>query len=128
MKIIMRLMLKVFIINFLLLIHIPLLSQNKTDVMLFGHVTNAKTGEHIPFATIKVKGTKYGTMTDKSGHYKLANIPVGNLTLIAQVVGYKQLEKDVTTELNKGIQIYFELEEDVLNMESIVVTATKSKH
>ncbi len=60
---------------------INLNAQNKTDVMLFGHVVNATNGEHIPYATVKVKGTRYGTITDKSGHYKLANIPVGTLTI-----------------------------------------------
>ncbi len=103
-------------------------AQNKTDVMLFGHVVNATNREHIPYATVKVKGTKFGTITDKSGHYKLANIPVGNVTIQVIAVGYKQQEKVITTELNKSIQLFFEMEEDVLNMESIVVTATKTQH
>ena len=68
-------------------------SQEKTDAMLFGDVKSAKTKEHISYATIVVKGTTIGTTTDGSGHYKLANLPVGKCTIVARAVGYKSEER-----------------------------------
>ena len=37
--------------------------QTKTDTSISGHVTDAKTGEHLPFITIMLKGTNIGTQT-----------------------------------------------------------------
>ncbi|HOF16206.1 MAG TPA: TonB-dependent receptor [Bacteroidales bacterium] len=103
-------------------------SQEKTDAMLFGDVKSAKTKEHISYATIVVKGTTIGTTTDGSGHYKLANLPVGKCTIVARAVGYKSEEREVIMEKGKAVKIFFELEEDVLLLDQVVVTATRSEH
>jgi len=49
-------------------------------------------GEHIPFATVTVKGTTIGTTTDETGHYQLINLPVGTITIRAQSLGHKPKE------------------------------------
>jgi len=103
-------------------------SQEKTDAMLFGHVISAKTQEHLPFSTVMVKGTTIGTTTDGTGHYKLANLPVGKHTIVARAIGYKQQEVEVVLEQGKAVKIFFELEEDALSLEQIVVTATRTEH
>ena len=96
--------------------------------MLFGHVTSASTGEHIPYVTIQVKGTTVGTLTDASGHFKLANIPLGKQTVQVKLLGYKTLEKEFVFEQGKGMKFYPELETDALNLEQVVVTGTRTKH
>ena len=102
--------------------------SEKTDAMLFGDVKSVNTKEHIPYVTVTVKGTLTGTMTDASGHYKLANLPVGKCTIIAQSVGYKTQEKEVVMKKNSATELFFDLEEDVLNLEQVVVTGTRTKH
>ncbi len=103
-------------------------SQQKTDAMLFGDVKSVSTKEHIPFATITVKGTHMGTTSDATGHYKLAHLPVGKNIIVAQAMGYKSQEKEVIMEAGKGVELYFELEEDVLNLEQVVITGTRTEH
>ncbi|MBN1925393.1 MAG: TonB-dependent receptor [Prolixibacteraceae bacterium] len=103
-------------------------SQQKTDAMLFGDVKSVSTKEHIPFATITVKGTHMGTTSDATGHYKLAHLPVGKNIIVAQVMGYKSQEKEVIMEAGKGVELYFELEDDVLNLEQVVITGTRTEH
>lgn len=75
------------ILLLLLLWAIPALSQPKSDAVIVGHVTCK--GNHIPFATISVKGTTIGTATDQTGHYTLVNVPTGTLTVIARAIGFK---------------------------------------
>ena len=36
-------------------------AQTKSDTSISGHVTDARTGEHLPFITIMLKGTNIGT-------------------------------------------------------------------
>ncbi|MDV7395065.1 carboxypeptidase-like regulatory domain-containing protein, partial [Arthrospira platensis SPKY1] len=57
--------------------------QPKTDANIFGHVIDAKTGEHLPFVNLIIKGTRIGTMTDASGHYLLSNLPEGEHVITA---------------------------------------------
>lgn len=40
-----------------------------TDANVYGHVKDAKTGEHLPYVVIQIKGTTIGTTTDKTGHF-----------------------------------------------------------
>lgn len=103
-------------------------AQEKTDAMLFGDVKSAKTKEHIPYSTIAIKGTTLGTTSDGSGHYKLANLPIGKCVIVAQAMGYKSQEKEVIMEKGKAVEIFFELDDDVLNLEEIVVTGTRTEH
>lgn len=119
---------KSFIILLLLIIASGVKSQDKTDAMLFGDVKSAATKEHIPYANILVKGTKLGTSADATGHFKLANLPLGKLTIIASAVGYKPQEIEVVMEKNKAINVFFELEEDILNLGQVVVTGTRTEH
>ncbi len=96
--------------------------------MLFGDVKSRTTKEHIPFATIIVKGTTLGTTTDGSGHFKLANLPLGKCTVIARSVGFRSQEKEVLMEQGRGIQLFFELEDDILDLEQVVITGTRTQH
>jgi outer membrane receptor for ferrienterochelin and colicins len=116
-----------FILLITLLLAQYLFAQMKTDAMLFGDVKSSVTGEHIPFSTIIVKGTNLGTVADQTGHFKLAHLPVGKNTIIAQAVGYKSQEHEVLMEEGKAVTLFFELEDDVLNLEQFVVTGTRTR-
>ncbi len=104
------------------------LAQRKTDAMLFGDVKAKAGGEHIPYVNILIKGTNMGTVTDRSGHFKLNNLPVGPCVIVARALGYKLQEKEVVMERDKAVNIFFELEEDIIEMEGIVVTGTRTAH
>jgi len=111
-----------------LLLMIQVQAQEKTDAMLFGDVKSVTSKEHIPYVTILVKGTRFGTTTDETGHYKLANLPLGKCVIIAKFIGYKTQEKEVFMEKGKAVELFFELKEDVMNLEQVVVTGTRTKH
>ena len=46
-----------------------------TDANVYGHVKDAKTGEHLPYVLVQLKGTTIATTTDKTGHSFLTNLP-----------------------------------------------------
>lgn len=97
-----------------------------TDANIFGHVTNSKTGEHIPFINIVLKNTAIGTATDATGHYALKNLPEGVFTVVAEGIGYKPMEKKIEVKKGKSIEINFDVEEDILNLNEVVVTAGRT--
>ncbi len=83
-----------------------------------GKVSNAEDGAGIPGATVLVKGTNYGVITDISGEYSL-KAPEGAKTLQFSFVGMKT--KDVLIGTQKVINV--SLEQDVMSLEGVVVTA-----
>ena len=101
--------------------------SQKTDANIFGHVLDKQTGEHLPYVTIKLKGTTIGMTTDATGHYFLRNLPVGNFTLEVSMVGFKPISMDI--EIIKGItqEINFELETENYSLDAVVVSANRNE-
>ena len=65
-------------------------THKASDANIYGHIIDAKTKEHIPYVTISVKGTTYGTVADATGHFFLKNLPEGVHTLIAESLSHRE--------------------------------------
>ncbi|MGC9472517.1 MAG: TonB-dependent receptor [Bacteroidales bacterium] len=102
-------------------------SQNKTDANIYGHVLSRKTGQHIPYIHITLKGTTYGTATDATGHYFLKNLPTGTYILRASGIGYKTAERKVELEAGRSLEVNFEIEEDEIMLDNVVVSANRKE-
>ena len=98
--------------------------KSKTDAMLFGDVKS--DGEHIPFATVTIKGTTIGTAADATGHFKMSHLPVGKQVLVISAIGYKTLEREVEMEAKKSITILAELKPDNIGIDQVVVSADRN--
>lgn len=98
----------------------------RTDANIFGHVVNSKTGQHISYINIILKNTTIGVATDATGHYTLKNLPEGTFTVVAEGIGFKPQEKEVELKRGKSIEVNFEIEEDALNLNEVVVTAGRT--
>jgi outer membrane receptor for ferrienterochelin and colicins len=108
------------------LLSVPLTAQSrKTDANIFGHVVSR--GEHVPFATISLKGTTIGVATDESGHYRIVNLPEGQYRVVAQFVGYKPDEKVIELRSGVSVEVNFELEPDMLGISEVVITADRNE-
>lgn len=57
---------------------------------LAGSVTDAADGGPIPGVLIKVDGTAIGAIADDNGHFRLADVPAGPLTLRAVAMGFQE--------------------------------------
>lgn len=98
-----------------------------TDANIIGHVVNKKTGKHIAYAAIKVIGTSIGALTDITGHFIIANMPEGNYKIQAQFVGYRTEVLEIAAKKNKTLEINFELEEQAIKLDEVVVSATRNE-
>lgn len=99
----------------------------KTDTNIVGDVKDSKTGEHIPYAAVGIKGTTIGTTTDATGHYYLKDMPIGKFTLEARFVGYKTQQIDIVLEKGKTYEFNFTLESDNVSLDEIVVSANRNE-
>ena len=102
-------------------------SNKKNEVHIFGHVIDKKTKEHLPYINIIVKGTTIGVTTDGTGHYSLTNVPAGKQVLVAKAVGYSTVEKPIDVKEGKSQEVNFEIDEDVISLDQVVVSANRNE-
>jgi outer membrane receptor for ferrienterochelin and colicins len=116
-----------WVLVILLLCSIAGFAQNISDEHVTGHVLNKATKEYIPFINISLKGTTLGTVTDATGHYFLKNLPTGKFIMVVSGVGYKTIEKEIDLTSVKSLDMNFEMEEDQIMLESVVVSANRNE-
>lgn len=71
---------------------LPVLAQRQ-GTLLSGKILSADNSI-VDFATVYLKGTKYGCMTNEKGIYHL-KAPAGTYTLIVSAVGFETVEKEI---------------------------------
>jgi len=77
-----------------------------------------QNGEEIIGASVIVKGTTTGTYTDESGNFTIS-VPANATTLTFKYLGFKAQDVPITSSNVVNVV----LEEDVLGLEEVVVTA-----
>ena len=116
---------KIILYSFVFICSINLLSQPRNP-QIEGYVFSGN--KPLEGANIILKGTALGTITNKDGYYLLTELPRGNFILKASYIGYRSREAPVKLKGHQISKINFDLEEDKLNLEQIVVTGTRTKH
>lgn len=100
---------------------------NPSDANIVGHIIDKKSGEHLPFINLFLKGTTIGTATDATGHYYLKNLPEGEFTLVMKALGYQTIEQQVKLKRGKTLEINFEAVEDAVSLDGVVVSANRNE-
>ncbi|MFW6370770.1 MAG: TonB-dependent receptor plug domain-containing protein [Bacteroidota bacterium] len=103
----------------LLLVGIFLISQLGAFAQQERTITGKVGGENmapIPGATVVVKGTTIGTVTDVEGNYSLS-IPVDSRVLVFSYIGMKTEEVTIGNQTNIDVQLY----PDVVGLDEVVV-------
>ena len=94
------------------------------NIIVSGNITDASTGEPVPYATVQVKGTTKGVSSDNEGHYSIS--VQHDAELIFSSIGYKSSE--ITVASSGVIDVELHPDSEFID-ETIVVaygTATKS--
>lgn len=81
-------------------------------------------GEPIEFATIHLKGTSYGAMTDNAGKFVITNVPLGTYVLEVSALGYIQQSRHIQLKSNQVHYLEIELDRAPSSYNEVVVTGT----
>lgn len=87
---------------------------------LSGKITDIKTGEPLPGASIYFTDDKIGAIADGNGHYSLTNIPSGHHVVEISHTGYSTLVEHI--ELNSDMQKDFALSPVITENQGVIVT------
>ncbi|MBO7278869.1 MAG: TonB-dependent receptor [Bacteroidales bacterium] len=82
-----------------------------------------ENGSAIEYATVFVKGTQLGTLTDANGYYKLM-LGNGEFVLRVDCMGYEPVEKKIHVGTNPLHPLNFTLQTAVNTLEDAVITAS----
>ncbi len=98
-----------------------------------GTVTDAKSNEAIPGATILIVNENMGTATDRNGRYDFtAKLKPGAYQLAFSTVGYKTVVKKLVLGNNTNITLNVAIAPDITRLNEVVVTGvsgfTKKSH
>lgn len=122
----MKILKKSFVLVFIFTAH-WLHAQSLTQT-LRGKIVDQVTQMPLPGATVMVLNTDplVGATTDVDGEFKIQKLPVGTYTVRVSFIGYKDfILPNVIVNSGKEVVLNIPIEEDIVRMDEIVVTATE---
>ena len=88
-----------------------------------GSVKEAKTGEPIPGANVKVDGKSIGTTSDFDGNFSLKIAQTPPFTLEVSLIGYSSMKVEITKN-NQIVSVL--LDEAATALDEVVVSASRT--
>ena len=126
----MRIFITIFIL-FALSVGVAFATNNTPEIkkggFISGHVIEKGTEENIPFANIFIIETKQGTTSNEAGHFEFKNMRPGKYTLRVSAMGYQTMSKEVTVSKDYAAVVHFELIDESLKIEELVVSANRNE-
>ena len=109
--------------SFLIALNSLALAQERTKVK--GEITDAQTGDPLPFVNVAFVGKNVGTTTDFNGKYYL-DTKWGSAKIQASFMGYEVMEKPVV--LGESQTMDFALEPKQIKLQEVTVRAKRGRY
>ena len=110
----------------LIVMYINAVAQANTG-LIKGSIQNPKQ-EPLAGISIKIEGTKQGTVTDEDGAFNLPNIAPGNYTLVITGIGYTLSKTNVIVKPSEATNIDLQLNEATKQLEPVTLKAIQRKN
>ena len=102
------------------------LSFAGTTGKISGRVVDAETGEPLPGVNVIIDGTGMGASTDLDGLYFIINIPVGNYSVRASMMGYNtMITQEVAVRGDLTTTVEFNMTVKVLESDQEVIVVAE---
>ncbi len=107
----------------------PLHAQNAA---VTGQITNAISGSTLPGVHIRLMNQTdnsfiTGAFSDGDGRFSIVDVPAGTYTLVSSFLGCKTDTRSITVTGKGGTEVNIALNEEMLDMGEVVVTASRRK-
>lgn len=118
---------KRLLIVLLLLINCFLQAQTLTQTIK-GNVVDKQSQSPLPGVVLMISGNdQKNAISNENGFYKIQEIPIGRVLLIATYTGYKPRQMWIVLNSGKESVVNIEMEENVYQGEEVVVIAEQDK-
>ena len=123
-----KLYLKIYLNRLAIILSLSLSSiQGQDDGSVYGFVTDSSSGEALIGANVFINDINIGMASDVNGYYVLQEIKPGSYEITVSYVGYELLKQNVTIVGGIAQKLDLVLQEEVVVLTSVEVTAEKIK-
>lgn len=111
----------------LLLLLVSSTMFGSTTGKIVGRITDASTGEALPFVNVIIMGTNLGAASDMEGYFSILNVPPGTYEIKASAIGYNSVTvQNLKVSIGLTTDVNFQLTSASIELsEDVVVVATK---
>jgi outer membrane receptor protein involved in Fe transport len=125
-KLLGRIIFKTFLAFSVLVLLMGITVNGQTTGKISGKVTDAESGEPLPFANIVLEETTLGAATDINGNYFILNIPPAVYRLKASSIGYETvIMQDLTVSVNRTTTADFKLKATAIQSQEVVISVPR---
>lgn len=103
------------------MVSLSLCAQSNGEGIISGRIISGDKSA-VSYATVKLKGTGYGSATNDEGLYHV-KAPAGKYTLVVSAVGYETVEKDVTLHAGERIKMNVRIQEEAIQLGEVSVVS-----
>jgi len=124
----MKVKISVLYILLIILSYSTLLSSDMSlsiNGSLSGYVKDKQTKETLISATVYLKGTRIGALTNKNGYYSISEIPTGDYTVVVSFIGYELSEFKISLKEKQSLRRDFEIAQSSVRTSDILVEADR---
>ena len=90
--------------------------------MISGRIISTEK-ETVDFATVYLKGTSYGGITNQEGLYHI-KAPAGDYTLVVSAVGYTKVEKKVKLVNDERMKLNITIAPETQQLDEVTIVST----
>lgn len=101
----------------------PFVASAQATGAITGMVVDETSGEPLAGAQVHIPATQQGVLANAQGRFLLRNVPTGEQTVRAQILGYAAANQTVTVTEGGTVTADFELSPQAIDLEDVVVTA-----
>ena len=92
--------------------------------VITGRITDARSSQGVPSATVQVEGTRLAAVTGEDGRFRITNVPAGNFSVRARRIGYASAVRQVSVTAGGTSTLNLALDASVASLDEVVVTGT----
>lgn len=111
----------------LLFLSVMIFAQNETATGIIKGIITTSDNKPAVSATVRVKGSKKATLTNKDGFFSLENLPPGNYSIEISSIGFQSIEKEVVVSANISTDISVQLSESLTELTEVIISAGRTK-
>lgn len=101
------------------------LAQKATPGEISGVVKDKSTNETLPFASVAIKGTVIGMITDMDGGFRFGNLQPGDYTIQISYTGYTTQDVEVTLKEGEKKKVQVSLDQPFIALGEVVVSSQR---
>lgn len=108
---------------FLILAAADLAAQTGT---IEGRITHAESGEPLPGVNVGLEGTSLGAVTDNGGRFAIGQVPAGDYTLVASVIGYQTIRQPVTVLVGDTTTVALRFRVEAVQLQEVEIVGRRA--